>query len=99
MLAPQTRPEVAELLGEGVPMTPGQIIGGMAKRIEDKAVSLPVVGDAIIGAQRRSVEGFNRAALNRVLKPIGEKATKIGREGLEAAAARTCRPDRWDHPP
>jgi hypothetical protein len=74
------------LLREGVRLTPGQAIGGAAKRLEDAATSIPLVGDAIKSAQRRAVEDFNRAAMNRVLAPLAEKLDKgqpIGREALE----------------
>jgi hypothetical protein len=74
------------LLREGVRLTPGQAIGGAAKRVEDAATSIPIVGDAIRGAQKRGMEDFNRAALNRALAPIAEKLEKgqpVGRDALE----------------
>lgn len=84
-LSPKTSQAARALLDEGVPLTPGQIAGGAAKRIEEGAKSMPVVGDFVRGAERRAMEGWNKAALNRVLAPIGQKVSKVGREGLEEA--------------
>lgn len=78
-----TNPQVQLLMDEGVTPTPGQLLGGTAQRVEDKAMSIPIVGDAIRGARGRAIEGFNEAALNRALAPIGEKVTRVGREGVD----------------
>lgn len=86
MIRPNVRPEVSALIQEGVTPTPGQIIGGAAKRIEEGATSIPILGDAIKSGQRRAIHDFNRAALNRALKPIGlslEKGTPVGREAID----------------
>lgn len=78
-----TNPQVQTLLKEGVTPTPGQLLGGTAQTLEDKAISVPIVGDAIRAARTRGVEDFNRAALNRAVAPLGEKVTNIGREGMQ----------------
>lgn len=78
-----TNPQVQQLLNEGVTPTPGQIMGGTARSVEDKAVSIPIVGDAIRGARRRGIEEFNEAALNRAVAPIGGRVTATGREGMQ----------------
>lgn len=57
----------------GVTMTPGQILGGAWKATEDKLTSVPVLGDLIRNAQRRSVQDFNNATYNQVLEPIGQR--------------------------
>jgi hypothetical protein len=78
------------LMDQGIPLTPGQILGGMAKSTEDKLASVPVVGDLIKGAQGRGVEGLNTAAYKRVIEPLQEggfSATvpkQIGREGISS---------------
>jgi hypothetical protein len=54
-------------------MTPGQIAGGQLKATEDKLTSLPFMGDQIRAATRRSIETFNKAAVNRGLEDIGQK--------------------------
>lgn len=70
---------------EGVELTPGQMLGGTAQRIEDGLTSVPVVGDAIRGAKIRGLETFDRAAINRSLAPIGQALpdnVNVGREGV-----------------
>lgn len=83
VLSPQTSAEAKDLLKQGVKLTPGQILGGMAQRAEDAATSVPVLGDFIKGAQRRGIESFNDAAVNRSLAPIGVQLPK-GIKGNEA---------------
>lgn len=81
---PNIAPDVQKLLDAGITPTPGQMAGGMLKKIEEKATSIPILGDAISGAHRRGIEQFNTAAYNDVLKPLGMKASdKIGREGVQ----------------
>lgn len=77
-------PQVRLLAEEGVPMTPGQMRGGMAKSMEDAATSLPIVGPAIQDARRQGLEGFNRATLARALKSIGEDLPPEVTTGTEA---------------
>lgn len=85
------RPVVKKLMGEGIELTPGQMAGGVARSIEDKAMSIPVVGDAIRLARQRGYETFNRAAWNRALDPIHEKmpaSVKMGREAAQYVSDR-----------
>jgi len=91
VVKPNTAPEVQQLIDEGVRLTPGQTAGGVLKRIEDAATSIPVVGDVIKRAQTRGIEDFNRAGFNRALAPIGEKVGPdfaVGREGIAAVEAK-----------
>lgn len=67
---------------QGVELTPGQMIGGGAQRLEDAFVSVPIAGDAIRNAQRRGIESFDRAAMNRVLEPISGAGDDVGRAGI-----------------
>jgi len=71
------------LQAEGVQLTPGQALGGALMRAEDKAMSLPIMGDAIRAARTRGNEQLNRAVYNRVLEPIGKTTSKIGREAVD----------------
>ena len=83
VLNPVLTPEVKKMISEKISMTPGQIMGGFLKSLEDKATSLPVVGEAITAARRKGVEDFNRAAYKRALEPInGEVPLATGREGV-----------------
>jgi hypothetical protein len=87
VVRPNTRPAVQSLLDEGVTPTPGQILGGAAQRVEEGLTSVPLVGDAIRGGQRRAVEDLNRAAVDRALAPIGQRLPRgvRGREAVEFA--------------
>lgn len=76
---------VQTLIEAGVTPTPGQLMGGIAQRVEDKATSLPIVGDAITSARQRAVVDYNKAIFDRTLAPIGVRIDQVGREGVAAA--------------
>jgi len=80
-----TNPAVAKLRSEGITPTAGQILGGAAARTEEKLSSLPLVGDAIIGAKTRAAGQLNRAVANRALSPVGSKLPDgmVGRDAVE----------------
>jgi hypothetical protein len=78
--------DLAALKAAGVRPTIGQALGGAANRIEEKAQSLPIMGDAITAARRQSIEDFNKATINRAVAPIGAKVSTSGTEGIEAAS-------------
>lgn len=86
LAAPVVRPAVAALRDAGVTMTPGQIFGGLTKGVEDRVAGFPIVGDWIKDAQRRSVEDFNRAAINRSLAPLGRSLPADTAAGHDAVA-------------
>jgi hypothetical protein len=86
-ISPNVRPDVELLMREGVTPTPGQVMGGALARTEEKARSVPGLGDVITSGQRRAVDDFNQAAYARALNPIGEKVTApVGREAVEQVA-------------
>ena len=71
------------LIDAGVPLTPGQILGGAAARTEAKLTSVPFLGDMIKNGQQRAVQGFNQATYDQVLAPLGQKYSgPIGNEGV-----------------
>lgn len=73
---PKVKPTTADvnlLAEEGVRMTPGQIRGGVAKAAEDAGTSMPFLGQAISERRTEGIEDFNRAVINRTLKPLGDK--------------------------
>lgn len=76
---------VSLLRKEGVTPSVGQTLGGTANRMEEKAVSLPLVGDMIRKARNSANDEFESAAFNRVLKPIGEKLPN-GMKGHDAVS-------------
>lgn len=84
-------PNVRMLADEGIGLTPGQNAGGMLKSFEDKATSVPILGNVINNARRRGIEDFNRAAISRATLPgmqvegVGNGAVQDLRQGLGAA--------------
>jgi len=86
IISPNTSKEVKSLMAQGITPTPGQILGGVAQRTEDKLMSVPLLGDAITGGRKRAVEELNRAAYARALVGTGvdAKSLPVGREGIEA---------------
>lgn len=87
MISPKASvdPALSMLRSEGVRPTIGQTLGGAANRLEEKAVSLPFVGDGIAAARRRAAGDLNDAVANRALAPIGQTLPK-GLQGREAVA-------------
>lgn len=81
-----TNPQVQMLRAEGVRPTIGQTLGGMANAVEERAQSLPIVGDMIASARNAGRQDFNRAALNRVAAPLGQQVDEIGHGGAAQAA-------------
>lgn len=71
----------------GVRLTPGQKLGGAIRALEDKATSLPFVGNAIKNDRSRSLDDFNRAAYARILNPLGETVDRGLQVGHDAIAA------------
>ena len=73
-LADAIFPKVGEaarkLMREGVRLTPGQRVGGLTKELEERATSLPFVGDVIEAGQQNAMDDFNRAAMNVALREL-----------------------------
>lgn len=84
VVGPTVREAAAELMKNGVQLTPGQIAGGILRRGEEAAKSIPVLGSFIRGAEGRSIDGFNKAVINQSLDPIGVQLPKNISSGHEA---------------
>jgi hypothetical protein len=83
VVGPNLDAAVKKLIGEGVNLTPGQMIGGMAQRFEDRLTSVPLLGDIINYSKTKGIEEFNKAAYKRALDPIGGKVPEeTGRAGM-----------------
>jgi hypothetical protein len=85
---PQVSASAKSIMDDGGTLTPGEILGGTTKRFEDAATSIPVLGDAIKGAQKGSLEDFNRSTINKALAPIGralDDSVPAGREAIAKA--------------
>lgn len=85
-IKPVIDPAVQRLKQAGVSLTPGMVRGGKAMAREDKAMSRPVVGDAIAAGRQKTLETFNIAAVDEALKPLGVKVPKGVRPGNDAIA-------------
>jgi hypothetical protein len=83
--AASTNPKLQLLKDEGVSPTIGQTLGGRWNAAEEKLTSLPLMGDAISMARNRSLEQFNKAALNRATKPVGGTIEETGHAGVAKA--------------
>lgn len=83
-------PSVQGLRAAGVPLTAGQALGGTAKGIEDRLSGLPVVGDMVNARRLEGMQGFNRAAFDEALAPIGANTGGMtGEAGIDAAQNAT----------
>ena len=78
-------PDVQMLRAQGVKPTIGQTMGGMPNFIEQKATSLPFVGDLIQKGRKDALDQFNRVAINRAVSPIGGQIDDIGHAGIKKA--------------
>lgn len=91
-LAGFASPEARALFAQGVnKLTPGQLFGGEVKRMEDAATSWPLVGKMVMQGKDRSLDAFNKSAIDQALAPIGEslpKGVPSGHAALSWAAKR-----------
>lgn len=77
-------PAVRDLANKGVVMTPGMRGGKVASALEQRATSIPLVGDMIQRARGKTTEQWNRAELNEAIKDAGGTAIPAGRTGRDA---------------
>jgi len=80
-------PDLSLLKTEGVRPTLGQSLGGRWNALEEKAQSIPILGDAISNARARARDQFNEAAINRATAPIGVKSKGVGQEAVANASS------------
>jgi hypothetical protein len=78
-------PEAKDLLAQGVRLTPGQIAGGVVRRGEEAAKSVPFLGSAIRHGESIARKDYNIAVYNQVLQPLGQKyaGDEVGHEGIK----------------
>ncbi len=89
VVAPKLSEAAQKLIGEGVNLTPGQMMGGALRKIEDKLTSVPLLGELIDYSRTKGIEEFNKAAYKRALEPIGGKLpSETGRAGVEAVRSQ-----------
>lgn len=85
VLAPRGNTLADDLAAKGIEPTIGQRLGGTWNALEEKAMSIPVIGDAIGAARNRAREQFNTAAINEALAPIGKKVAGAGANAVDEA--------------
>lgn len=79
-------PDVLRLSEAGIRMTPGQLLGGRAKQLEDVLEKYPVIGNAAAQRRRESLEDFNRRIFDERLAPLGATTGgEIGHAGFTVA--------------
>jgi len=78
----QANPNIALLQQAGVHLTPGQGAGGFLKSLEDKATSVPVLGNIINKSRLEGIEDFNKAVMKRATLP-GMNVEGVGREAIQ----------------
>jgi hypothetical protein len=93
-IKPVIDPAVQRLKDAGVRLTPGMVKGGKAMAREDRLMSRPVVGDAVIAGRQATQRTFNTAAVDEALKPLGKKvpsAVKPGHDAIDFAKTEISR--------
>jgi len=82
--------DVRGLRAAGVPLTAGQALGGVAKGVEDRLSGVPVLGNVVNARRLEGMQGFNRAAFDEALAPIGANTGGVtGEAGIDAAQTAT----------
>lgn len=71
VVAPQVSDAIQALANKGVELTPGQVMGGTVRNMEETLAGFPIIGGLVSDARSRSTETFNRAMVNDVLSPLG----------------------------
>lgn len=71
-------PDVKAMREMGVEITPGQALGGVAGKIEEKLTSVPFMGDMISRRRGEAVEKFNQSMFEKAGRPIGFKTQQTG---------------------
>jgi hypothetical protein len=77
--------QAQRLIDEGINPTIGQRFGGWARNLEEKAKSLPILGNVIRGGEQGVTDQLNRAAWNRGLSHVGQRLPD-GVAGHEASS-------------
>lgn len=85
VLAPKGNAVADDLAARGIEPTVGQRLGGAWNALEEKAMSVPIVGDAIGAARNRARAQFNTAAINEALSPIGKTVKGAGFNAVDDA--------------
>lgn len=85
-IAPVISPAVQALADRGVTMSPGQLFGGWAKGLEDRAAGIWPLDGWIKGAQRQSLRDFGTGAGNIAMGGIGPIPDGISGQAMSTTA-------------
>jgi hypothetical protein len=77
-----SRADVKALQELGVEPTVGQAVGGTLGKLEEMAISTPIVGQAVDRARERALEQFNVGVMNQAVKDVGGLVTESGPGGI-----------------
>lgn len=83
-IMPPITAEARALMAEGVQLTPGQMMGGLPKYVEDIAANLPFVGSFVRNAQSDAYRTYNIAAAKRALAPLGDPDFNAGLRNMQS---------------
>lgn len=78
-------PDLKLLKSEGVRPTLGQTLGGWPNSLEEKAQSIPLIGDLISRNRDVARQQFNNAAINRATSKIGQRVNGSGSDAVREA--------------
>ncbi len=88
VLSPLQSKAEATMRELGVTPTVGQTLGGAARKMEDFAQNLPLIGGSIRTARERVLFDFNKGIINKALAKVDDKlpSSAIGRDAVAYAA-------------
>lgn len=71
----------------GVQLTPGQMMGGQSKALEEFAANMPLIGSYVADAKEKAIFSFNKGVINKALGRVSEKLPEdvIGRDAVQYA--------------
>lgn len=78
-VGPWASEQAQRLRAAGVRLTPGELLGGYAKRAEDTLTSAPFVGALIRNRQAEGIDDLNRAAVREALAPDAVASRRLAR--------------------
>jgi len=87
-LAPAMTAGARYLTDKGIPTTIGEKLGGGFKNMEEKAMSLPFVGNVIKNAKSRGLDQYSRSTVDDALEVVGKKLPDniaTGRDAMQWA--------------
>jgi hypothetical protein len=87
VVGPWASAAAQRLSDRGIRLTPGQLMGPNAKKIEDTVTSLPGANIMVRGRREEALADLNRVAVNEALQPIGVQLANDAVMGHDAVAA------------